>query len=119
MSMRRVDGMLAIAVFVAAPAFASEVSNEVSAARSQQTDANPRAGSFADILNASFDLGEKWSLNAGAMLTVESGTSQSGSFAKSNTPVTLFSLGIDYEVSDHWTAGLGLEWSPKSTLYSA
>src|ERR1700704_3215914 len=110
----RLHRALALAMLTAAgPALANTITNELSFSRNQTTEGNPRAGNVVDSLNASFDLGDRWSLSAGAVLTVESGTAQSSAFGKSNPPVTLFALGLDYEFSDHFTAGVGFDWSPK------
>src|SRR3979411_420314 len=98
----RLHRALGLAMLAAAgPAVANTISNELSFSRNQATEGNPRAGNVSDSLNAGFDLDENWSLTLGAVLTVESGTAQSGSFGKSNTPVALFAVGLDHAFGDH------------------
>ena len=104
-------------VLLATGARASGVSNEVSSNSTQSTETNPRSGNVADALNASFDLSDKWALNAGASLTAEGQTPalQRGAFGSSGNAVTSFSLGLDWQPSDSWTTGLSFDFSPAST----
>ena len=61
-----------IAVLAAGPALASSVSDEAAFNSAQSTGSNPRTGYMSDSLNASFDVTEQLSLNAGAMISARS-----------------------------------------------
>jgi hypothetical protein len=112
--------LLLIAVFAAAAARAGSVTDEMGVNSTQSTDANPRSGSVSDSLNASFDVGESWAINVGAMLTVEGQTpaAERGQFATSASAVTTFNLGADWDATDHFTFGATGNFSPKSTQFA-
>jgi len=116
----RFHRVLATALLAAGAASADNISNELSVARTQETQGNPRPGNFADMLSASFGIAEAWTLNAGAMLTVESRTPSTdrASFGSSGGAVGLLTLGIDFDATEHFTLGLGLEVSPRSTQHA-
>jgi hypothetical protein len=108
------------ALLVAGGARASSVSDELSMSNTQSSDTTPRTGNVSNSLNASFNLGEQWSLSAGAMLTVQGRTpsAERGQFGSSGNVVSLFSLGLDFEANDHWTFGVDFDLSPRSTQFA-
>lgn len=105
---------------LAAAARASNITDELAINSTQATDTNPRSGYLSDSLNASFDLTEQWSLNAGATLTLENQTPAAarGQFGSSGNAVTDFTAGMDWDATDHWTFGVTGDWSPRSTQYA-
>ena len=107
---------LAVAL-AAAGARASNVSDQLSVNSTQATATNPRSGNVSDNLAATFDLSEKWSLNAGATLTAEGATpaASAGQFGTSGSVLTMFSAGLDWDATDNWSFGLDLDVSPQST----
>src|SRR5437764_469214 len=94
---------LAFAVLAASAASAGNVSDELSVARTEEAQGNPRPGNVADVLNANFALGEAWTFNAGALITLEGRTpaTDRASFPSSGGIVGLFTLGLDFDASDH------------------
>ena len=106
-----------IALLVATPALAkNSISDELSVNSTEATSENPRAGNVADALDATFQLNERFSLTAGAMLTLEGQTpaATAGAFGASGSAVTLFSLGLDWDANDHVSTGVTLDFSPAS-----
>ena len=116
--MRKLVALAILAVAFAAQA--DSVTNEVIVSSTQATDANPRSGVFTDALNAAFDVGEDWTISAGAMLTLQGATPAGtrAQFGESGSAVTLFTGGLDWSATDHLTLGATLEISPKSTQYA-
>jgi hypothetical protein len=110
----------ALALLAAGSSRASSVSDELGASGTQSTAQNPRSGSFGNLLAASIDLGEHWTLNAAALVTVESPTPApaGAAFADRGGTVTDFSAGVDWEAADNWTLGLTVDVSPQSTISS-
>lgn len=99
------------------PALAgNSVSDELSVGATQSTQENPRAGSVSDSLSGNFQLNEQFSLAAGAVLTLEGATPAPArrQFSTSGNAITLFSLGLDWDPSDHVTTGVLLDFSPAS-----
>ena len=110
--------VLLVALSVASAASASSISDEIALSSQQSTDASPRTGSVTNSLNGSFDLNEAWSLTLGANITrSDAPVLPARSLFKNvvNDPFELFTAGVDWEASDHWTLGLSGEFSPKST----
>jgi hypothetical protein len=110
----------AAALLAAAAARGSSVSDEVSVGGTQTTPQNPRSGSVSNLLTSSFDLGERWTVSAGAQVTLESPTpAPAGSaFGDLGGTVTDFSAGVDWEATDSWTFGVTLDVSPESSIGS-
>src|SRR6266571_1051381 len=109
--------LLFAVALAAASARASNVSDQVSINNAQATATNPRSGNLSEILCATFDITEKWSLNAGATLTAEGATpaASAGQFGTSGSVLTMFSAGLDWDATDNWSLGLDLDFSPRST----
>jgi hypothetical protein len=107
------------ALVVAAAARASSISDQITVGSTQATAQNPRAGSLSNLLRASFDLDERWSLNADAQIRLdEAARAPSGSnvaFQEQGGIVADFSAGVDWEATDNWTLGLIVGFSPRST----
>jgi hypothetical protein len=96
--------LLVLAVLLSVPALAnSSVSDELSVGTTQSTQANPRAGSVSDALNATFELNDQFSIGAGAVLTLEGKTpaASRGEFPTSGSAIALLSLGLDWDPNDH------------------
>ncbi len=109
----------ACALLVATSARASSVSDEISIAGTQSTPQNPRAGNVSDLLSASVDLGESWTVNASARITVEVPTpAPTGAFPDRGGTVTDFSASADWDATDNWTLGVTVDISPESTIGS-
>jgi hypothetical protein len=110
----------ALALLAAGSSRGSSVSDEISASGTQSTVQNPRSGSFSNLLGATVDLGEQWTLNATALVTLESPTSApaGAAFADRGGTVTDFSAGVDWEATDNWTLGFTVDVSPQSTISS-
>jgi hypothetical protein len=104
---------------LAAAARASNVTDELAINSTQATDANPRSGYVSDSLNASFDLAEKWSLNAGATLTLVGQTPAAarGQFGSSGSAISAFNGGLDWDASDNWSLGASFDFSPRATQF--
>src|SRR5205807_3694670 len=121
---RRVHGMrfrvILLAFLLAAGARASSVTDEIGVNTTQATDSNPRSGNVSDSLNAALDLTDHWSLNLGALVTLEGQTpaAEKGAFGSSGSAVSLFSLGVDWDATDSLTLGANVQWSPQSTQYA-
>ena len=109
----------AFLLLVAASARASSISDQISAGTSQATPQNPRAGSVSNLLRASMDLGEQWTLSADAQITLEEPTpappGAAAGFQDRGGTVTDFSASLDWDVTDNWTVGGTLGISPQST----
>lgn len=113
----RLAGVLVSVLLVSLPALASNsISDELSLGTTQSTQENPRAGSVSDSLNANFGLSDQFSMSAGAVLTLEGATPAASSrqFPTSGSAITLFSLGLNWDPSDHVSTGLVLDFSPTS-----
>jgi len=110
---------IVIAVLAAGPALASSVSDEAAFNSAQSTGSNPRTGYMSDSLNASFDVTEQLSLNAGAMITLEGRTPAAarGQFGTSGSSIMAFSAGLDWEPTDNWSLGATFDLSPQSTQF--
>src|SRR5438876_444698 len=111
---------LAAALIVAAlsaPVRADSVTNQVIVSSTQATEANPRATVFTDMLNSSIDIGDDWSVSAGASLTLQGQTpaASRGQFGESGSAVTLFSAGADWSATDQVTISATVDVSPQST----
>jgi hypothetical protein len=106
-------------LLVAAVARASSVSDEISLAGMQSTPQHPWAGSVSNLLGASVDLGESWTVNASAQVTLEALTpAPAGAFPDRGGTVTAFSGGVGWDADDNWTFGVALDVSPESTIGS-
>ena len=66
--------VISLAFLLAAGARASSVTDEIGVNTTQATDSNPRSGNVSDSLNAALDLTDHWSLNLGALITLEGQT---------------------------------------------
>jgi hypothetical protein len=113
--------LVALFVLASLPALASSsISDELSMGTTQSTPENPRAGNVADSLNGTFELNERWSLTAGATVTLEGQTPAAGkgAFGTSGQAISLFSVGADWDPNDHVTFGATLDFSPESTQRS-
>src|SRR5207245_1751809 len=95
----RLEPALIVAA-LAASARADSVTNQVIVSSTQATEANPRATVFTDMLNSSIDIGDDWSVNAGASLTLQG-----------QTPAA--SRGLAGEIGVSWDSPgkSDLEWS--------
>ena len=96
---------LAVALLVpaiAASARADSVTNQVIVSATQATEANPRSTVFTDMLNSSFDIGDAWTVSAGASITLEGETpaASRAQFGQSGSAVTLFSAGVDWSATN-------------------
>jgi hypothetical protein len=111
---------LALIVFAAAAARADSVTDQLLVSSTQPTEVNPRANLVTDALNASFNVGEDWTLSAGASLTLQGRTPAANrtQFGESSSAVTLFSAGADWSLNDSLTLGATVEVSPKSTQFA-
>lgn len=103
-------------ILLLAVLLAGSVTDEIAVQRGQVTQGNPRAGSVSDSLNATFDLSDAWSFNAGALVTLEGQTpaAEQGAFGTSASAVALLTAGLDWEVTEHFALGLDLSLSPSS-----
>jgi len=111
---------VSIVAALAASARADSVTNQVIVSSTQATEANPRATVFTDMLNSSFDVGDDWSVNAGASLTLQGQTpaGSRGEFGESGSAVTLFSAGVDWSATDQVTISATVDVSPQSTQFA-
>jgi hypothetical protein len=105
---------------VSASVHAASVSDETSINNTSPTQANPRAGSVSNSLNATFDVGKSWSVLTGALLTIEEPTPAppGSAFGDRGGLVGTLSAGAEYRPDDSWTFGLLGDFSPKSTQRS-
>ncbi|MFL5312640.1 MAG: hypothetical protein ACJ79H_19570 [Myxococcales bacterium] len=103
----------------AVAARANSVSDQLIVGVTQANPQNPRTGSISDLLRATFDVGEQWTVTADAQITFEepagppSGTPIS--FQERGGMVADFSASVDWEVTENWTLGGTLGFSPRST----
>jgi hypothetical protein len=109
----------AVACVLAASSRADTLSNEFMVGRTETTPANPRSGNVSDLLSASFDLREKWTLSLGGQVTLEGTTNappgEPVAFRDRGGTIANFIAGVDYDLTDSWTLGASLAFSPKST----
>ncbi len=112
--------LILLALGVSASSRAAGISDEVSMNNAASTPGNPRSGSVSDSIDATFDLGESWSLLTGALITVEESTPAppGSAFADRGGLVGTFSGGVEYHPGDSWTFGVAGDLSPKSTQRS-
>jgi hypothetical protein len=112
--------LILLALGLSASSHAASISNEASVNNAQSTPGNPRSGSVSDSLDATFDLGEDWSLLAGALLTIEESTPAppGTAFGDRGGLVGTLSGGVEYHPGDSWTFGAAGDFSPKSTQRS-
>jgi hypothetical protein len=108
--------LIAVAL-VAAGARANTVSDQISMNNTQSSDTNPRAGNFSDYLSATFDLTDSVSLDLGLTVTAESATpaAKSGQFGTSGAVLTMFTGGLDWDLTNNWSLGFNAGWAPTST----
>jgi len=107
-----------ILLALATPARAHSVTNEVIVSSGQSTETNPRPTVFTDSLNASIDLGDDFTANAGASVTLQGSTASSAGFQHGSSAVPMFTGGLDWWANDHWLLGLTVDLSPQNTQYS-
>jgi hypothetical protein len=95
---------------------AASISDEASMNNAQSTPGNPRSGSVSDSIDATFELGENWSLLAGALMTIEESTPAppGSAFGDRGGLVGTLSGGVEYHPGDNWTLGAAADFSPKS-----
>jgi hypothetical protein len=112
--------VLAALLAVGPAALASSIRDEIGVDRTQSTAQNPRAGSFSNLLGASFDVGEEWVVSGTAVVTLEDATPGPVRAALRDTggTVTSFSLGADWDLSDRYSVGTRVSVSPESTTRS-
>jgi hypothetical protein len=105
---------------VAAAARADSITNQIVVSSSHATEANPRSTVFTDFLSASFNVGEDWTLGAGASLTLQGRTAAAtrSQFGESSGAVTFFTAAADWSATDNLTLGANFEISPKSTQFA-
>jgi len=110
----------ACTLLAAAGARASSIRDEISVLGSQSTAQNPRSGGLSNLLAASVDVSDDWTVNASAQITVEAATPAPAgtAFRDRGGTVTDFSAGFDWEATDNWMFGLMVEASPESTISS-
>lgn len=109
---------LALAAALAASAArATSITNEIGVNTTQSSDTNPRSGSVSDTLAGTIDITDQWTLDLGATLTLQGETpaAESGGFGTSGSAVSMFMIGLDWDISDHVTLGLLGRYSPPST----
>ena len=99
---------------------AGSVSDEVTTDKSDSTPDNPRAGGFSNHLAASFNLGEKWAIDAGFDYSSTDGTppATGSAFGDNGGKATSFSFGTDWDPNDHLSLGASLGFSPKASTLS-
>jgi hypothetical protein len=114
---------ICFAAFLAASgsARADSLTDEVGVGTTDTSRQSPRAGNFSNNLNASFDLSDKWILNAGLALTLEGATTppKGSNFAGSASGVVAFSAGLEFDPSEHVSLNLDADVSPQSTQTSS
>ncbi len=110
----------ALALLAATSSRASSVSDEISPSGTQSTPQNPRSGSLSNLMAASIDVGEQWTVSATAQITLEAPTPApaGAAFDDRGGTVTDFSASLDWEATDNWTLGFTLDLSPESTISS-
>jgi len=116
-----VAGRVLAALLAAAPGvLASSIRDEISVDRTQSTAQNPRAGSFSNLLGASFDVGEDWVVSGTAVVTLEDATPgpARAAFRDTGGTVTSFSLGADWDLTYQYSVGARVSLSPESTTRS-
>src|SRR3989442_12046783 len=111
---------VSIVAALAASARADSVTNQVIVSSTQATEANPRATVFTDMLNSSFDVGDDWSVNGGASLTLQGQTpaGSRGEFGESGSAATLFSAGVGWAATAQATISATGAVSPPSTHFA-
>jgi hypothetical protein len=116
--MRRAFALILLAA--AAAAHADSVTNQILVSSTRATEGNPRSSVFSDVLNASFNAGDDWTLSAGASLTLQGRTPAAtrGQFDQSSGAVTFFTVAADWSVTDSFTVGASVDISPKSTQFA-
>src|SRR3989442_13318020 len=94
---------VSIVAALAASARADSVTNQVIVSSTQATEANPRATVFTDMLNSNFDVGDDWTVSAGASLTLQGQTEAAsrGGFSASGGAVTRFTARVDWAGPGH------------------
>jgi hypothetical protein len=109
-----------IVAAVGSSARANTVTDQVIVSSTQATEANPRSTVFTEMLDASFDLGDDWTVGAGASLTLQGQTpaASRAQFGGSGGAVTLFSAAVDWSASDQVSIGATVDVSPQSTQYA-
>lgn len=118
---RRMRLAIALAALAAAAsARANTVTEQVIVSSTQATAANPRSTVFTNLLNSGFDVGEDWTISAGASLTLPGQTpaASQAQFGESGSAVTLFTAGADWSVTDQLALGATLDFSPQSTQFA-
>jgi len=106
---------LAVLAF-AVPVRAHGVSDELIVSSTDTSASNPRGAVFTNSLNASFDLGDDWTLSAGLNLTLPGAATRAG-FGDSSGAIALFTGGLDWFATDHLTLGATLDVAPPSTQF--
>ena len=100
---------------------ANSVTDEVGVGTTDTTPDNPRAGNLSNNLDASFDLSDRWTLNAGVGLFREAATPRAtgSDFGGSASGIAAFSAGLEFDPTDAVALALDAEVSPSSTQTSA
>jgi hypothetical protein len=115
--------MRAAAVLVclaSAAAPAHSVSDEISVGGAQATADVPGTFVVSNLLNAAFDVSDRWTVSGSARVTAENGTNVpalASDWSVGGT-VASFSVGADYDVTDNLTMGVSLFGAPRSQVGS-
>jgi len=93
------------------------VSEEIGTQQPQSSPANPAGASYDENLSGVISLTENWSIQLGALLTLQEGAPRptGSNFATSGGKVSLFSLGADWDSGEHWSLGVSGSGSPSSS----
>lgn len=113
--------ILAAIVLASASVRANSLTDEIGVGTTKTTRQNPRAGSLSNNLDASFDLSEQWTFNAGLGLTLEGATAKApgSDFGGSSSEVANFSAGLQFDPTDSVSLGIDADVSPGSTQTAA
>lgn len=101
-------------------ALAHSVDESVSVQGAQAIPTNPRTGSISDTLYGDFQLSDAWSLHA-SLSVMHQNVSTEATLPEAATRggnVVNVGLGTEWDPSPHWSLGLDLLVSPKSTSSS-
>jgi hypothetical protein len=120
-TMRHLVAVFAVCLAASAARAGGSITDEIGVATTDTTPQNPRSGNMTNNLGASFDLSDRFVLQAGISLALESATKppQGSKLGSSASAVAAFSGSLDFDASDTVSLSLGLEVSPSSTQVSS